>query len=80
MATKNNQKYIRNKALPLIEGIDKLIEKSLAALTTGKIKPSISDFIRIVQMRRELSPERELSPGAQTKAQTPARMMWVDRE
>jgi hypothetical protein len=76
MATKNNQKYNRNKALPLIKGIDKLIEKSLAALTTGKIKLSISDFIRIVQLRRELSPERALSP----EAQTPARMMWVDRE
>jgi hypothetical protein len=70
MATKNNQKYNRHKALPLNKGIDKLIEKSLAALTTGKIKVSISDFIRIVQMRRELSPE----------AQAPARMMWVDRE
>ena len=76
MATKNNQKYNRNKALPLIKGIDILIEKSLAALTTGKIKVSISDFIRIVQMRRELSPERERSP----ETQTPARMMWVDRE
>ena len=76
MATKNNQKYNRNKALPLIKGIDKLIEKSLAALTTGKIKVSISDFIRLVQMRRELSPEGKQSP----EARTPARMMWVDRE
>jgi hypothetical protein len=76
MATKNNQKYNRNKALPLNKGIDILIKKSLAALTTGKIKLSISDFIRLVQMRRELSPERELSPNAQT----PTRMMWVDKE
>jgi hypothetical protein len=68
MAIKRTLKYKRNKRPSQIELVDKLIGKSLDALKSGRMKVSVSDWIRLIHLRRKLSPELP-SPGSVT---------WVD--
>ena len=59
----------RNKRPSQIELVDKLIGKSLDAIKSGRMKVTVSDWIRLIHLRRKLYPETA-SPGSVT---------WVDR-
>jgi hypothetical protein len=67
MKNKSSLKHKRNEASAL-ELVDKLIQKSLLALESGEIKASVSDCIRLVEMRTKLCPV----------APAPVEARWVD--
>jgi hypothetical protein len=68
MGINRTLKYKRYKRQSPIELVDKLIGKSLDALNSGRMRVSVSDWIRFIHMRRKLFPE----------ALVPKPPTWVD--
>ena len=68
MAAKNTLKYKRNKSPSLIEVVQKLIDKGLDALASGKTRVTVSDLIRAFRLRQKLFPAAYL----------PSPPQWVD--
>ena len=69
MAPKRTLKHKRNKRPPLIEAVDRLLRKRLAAMETGRINASVSDLVRIVRLKQKLYPA----------APVPGTVTWMDR-
>ena len=68
MAAKNTLKYKRNRSPSLIQVVDKLINRGLDAIVTGKTKVTVSDLIRTYRLWQKLSPA----------APAPSPPKWVD--
>jgi hypothetical protein len=58
MAHKRTLKHKQRKSPPLLEVVDRLINRGLEALRTGKIKASISDLIRMYRLQQKLLPAK----------------------
>lgn len=68
MAAKNTLKYKRSKLPPLVELVDKLIQRSLDALQRGEIEATVADLIRVVRFRQKCFP---IAPKPQL-------VTWID--
>jgi hypothetical protein len=68
MAHKTNLKQKRQKAPPLPELVEQLIDRSVEGLKTGETKPSVSDLIRMVHLQQKLFPQ----------VPEPGSVIWVD--
>lgn len=68
MTTRNNAltKAIDEEAIT--ETIDKAIGKIQAQLETNQLKPSVTDLVRLIQLRNELAGERPMDITAR----------WID--